>query len=346
VEGAAVSEGHDTFSPSRLAYLDLCLDWQGEGKSDAADYGSHIHALIEHIATDKAIEASREDIAIADRAINWLASLGLYEWQFEKRLPGVVKDTGGTLDAYTYDKKNKAAIIVDWKGSLPLPTSMQGRAYALNLWEYLESQGAAVDNVFVYFYNYMTGETCAAQYFNKDNLKHDIFSLISRHGGQTEERRTANPGCCYCTHRSSCQVAMTETTTALSATPDTALMPIGDLLEFYDKLKAVMKRAEALESAAKERLITAARAGKLPGYCVKSKRGNKIEWANEAEAKTALQRILDDHFAQADLVGLLPPAQVKARLKEAGVSLTKEDEGRLAAVQVQNSYEYLAKDKA
>ena len=138
---------------------------------------------------------------------------------------------------------------------------------------------------------------------------------------------------------------MTETTTVLSIEPDTEVMPITDLLWFYDKLKAVMKRAEALESAAKSRLMDAARAGELPGYCVKSKRGNKIEWSNEAEAKTALQRILDDHFAQADLVGLLPPAQVKARLKEAGVSLTCEDEGRLAAVQTQNSYEYLAKEK-
>ena len=340
-----MSEGHDTYSPSRLAYLDQCLDWQGEQRSDAADYGSHIHALIEHMATDKAIEASREDIAIADRALNWLASLGLYDWRLEKRLPGVVKDTGGTLDVYTYDEKNKAAIIVDWKGSLPLPTSMQGRAYALNLWEYLESQGAVVDNVFVYFYNYMNGETCAAQYFNKDNLKHDISALIRRHGGQMGNRRSACAGCSYCVNRSNCEVALSTTTTELSTLPDTSVMPLADLLEFHTKLKAVMKRAEALESAAKERLMTAARAGELPGYTVKSKRGNKLEWTSDDEACKVVQRILDDNFATAKVTGLLPPTQVKAALKESGVSVTKEVEQQLSVVISQNSYEYLAKEK-
>ena len=139
---------------------------------------------------------------------------------------------------------------------------------------------------------------------------------------------------------------MTDTETVLSVTPDTALMPITDLLEFHTRLKAVMKRAEALESAAKERLMAAAKAGELPGYCVKSKRGNKLEWSNEAEACTVVQRILDDSFATAKVTGLLPPTQVKAALKEAGVSLTKEVEQRLSVVISQNSYEYLAKDKA
>lgn len=138
---------------------------------------------------------------------------------------------------------------------------------------------------------------------------------------------------------------MTETTTELTTLPDTSMMPITDLLAFYDRLKAVMKRAESLEAAAKERLMDAAKAGELPGYTVKTKRGNKSEWTDEAEACKVVQRILDDNFAMAKVTGLMPPTQVKTALKEAGVSLSKEVEQQLALVIKQNSYETLVKEK-
>lgn len=341
-----MSERHDKYSPSRLAQLENCLDWESAGDSDAANYGTMMHKLIADIAQLNGIEANVADVYMADRAVQWMQSLGDLRWNHEQFIPGVVPQTGGSIDAWAHDMVNDTLILIDWKGNLPLPTSMQGRAYALNLWQKFEDAGKKIDSVFVYYYSYMTGEHVAAQFFNKDHLKSDIEALLRRHGGQMGQRRAAHAGCAYCKHNANCQVAMTDTETALSVTPDTALMPITDLLEFHTKLKAVMKRAEALEAAAKERLMAAAKAGELPGYCVKSKRGNKLEWSNEAEACTVVQRILDDSFATAKVTGLLPPTQVKAALKEAGVSLTKEVEQRLSVVISQNSYEYLAKEKA
>ena len=337
---------HDLYSPSRLAQLENCLDWESAGDSEAASYGSHMHALIEHIATDKAIEASHEDIAIADRALRWLESLGDLRWEYEVFIKGFLPDTGGTIDAWARDKANRRLIIVDWKGSLPAADSMQGKAYALNLFMALpEHERQMYDSISVYFYNYMNGDCCHASYTSEKALAADIGALLRRHGGQMGQRRVAHAGCAYCKHHANCQVAMTDTETALSVTPDTALMPITDLLEFHTRLRAVMKRAEALEAAAKDRLMAAAVAGELPGYCVKSKRGNKMDWTNEAEACTVVQRILDDSFAQAKVTGLLPPTQVRAALKAAGVSLTKDVEQQLSVVISQNSYEYLAKEK-
>lgn len=340
-----MSASHDLFSPSRLAQLENCLDWESAGDSDAAGYGTMIHKLITDIAQDNAVEADMGDVLLANRAVQWMRSLGNMPWNHEKFYPGVVPQTGGTIDAWAHDEVSDALVIIDWKGSLPPPTSMQGRAYALNLWQAFEDAGKKVGSVFVYYYNYMDGGHVTAQFFDRANLKSDIEALLRRHGGQMGQRRAAHAGCAYCKHNANCQVAMTDTETALSVTPDTALMPITDLLDFHVRLKAVMKRAEALESAAKERLMAAAKAGELPGYTVKSKRGNKLEWTNEAEACMVVQRILDDSFAQAKVTGLLPPSTVKTALKEAGVSLTKEVEQRLSVVISQNSYEYLAKEK-
>lgn len=338
---------HDLYSPSRLAQLENCLDWESGGDSDAASYGSHIHALIEHIATDKAIEASQEDIAIADRALRWLATLGDLRWEHETFVKGFLPDTGGTIDVWAKDKANRRLIIVDWKGSLPSADSMQGKAYALNLFMALpESERQAFDAISVYFYNYMNGECCHASYTSEKTLAADIGALIRRHGGQMSQRRAAHAGCAYCKHNTNCQVAMTDTENALSVNSDPTLMPITDLLAFYDRLKAVMKRAEALESAAKAKLMEAAKAGELPGYTVKSKRGNKLEWTSEEQAIGIVQQILSDNFASAKVTGLLPPTQVKAALKAAGVSLTKDVEQQLAVVISQNSYEYLAKENS
>ena len=336
---------HDLYSPSRLAQLENCLDWESAGDSDAASYGTMMHALIADIAQGNAVEADVSDVNMAYRAVQWMQSQGDLRWTHEQFYPGVVPQTGGSIDAWAHDMVNKVLIIIDWKGSLPVPTSAQGRAYALNLWQKFEDAGKKIDSVFVYYYNYMTGEHVAAQFFTKGQLKSDIEALLRRHGGQMGQRRAAHAGCAYCKHHANCQVAMTDTETALSVTPDTALMPITDLLEFHTRLRAVMKRAEALEAAAKDRLMAAAVAGELPGYCVKSKRGNKMDWTNEAEACTVVQRILDDSFAQAKVTGLLPPTQVRAALKAAGVSLTKDVEQQLSVVISQNSYEYLAKEK-
>ena len=336
---------HDLYSPSRLAQLEKCLDWESGGDSDAANYGTMMHKLIADIAQLNGIEANVADVYLADRAVQWMQSLGDLRWNHEQFIPGVVPQTGGSIDAWAHDMVNDTLILIDWKGNLPLPTSMQGRAYGLNLWQKFEDAGKKIDSVFVYYYNYMTGEHTSAQFFNKDHLKSDIEALLRRHGGQMGQRRAAHAGCAYCKHNANCQVAMTETETALSVTPDTALMPITDLLEFHTKLKAVMKRAEALESAAKERLMAAAKAGELPGYCVKSKRGNKLEWSNEYGASDAIDALCSQHFANVDYVGLLPPSTVKARLKEAGVSDSKSVDAALAPYISQNSYEYLAKEK-
>jgi hypothetical protein len=340
-----VSEGHDKFSPSRLAQLENCLDWESAGDSDAASYGTMVHKLIADIAQGNAIDADMGDIWMANRAVQWMQSLGDLRWNHEQFYPGVVPETGGSIDAWAHDMVNDALILIDWKGSLPLPTSMQGRAYALNLWQKFEDAGKKIEFVRVHYYNYMTGEYNSAEFYNKDALKSDISALIRRHGGQMGNRRSACAGCSYCVHRSSCEVALSTTTNELTTLPDTSVMPITDLLAFYDKLKAVMKRAEALESAAKARLMEAARAGELPGYAVKSKRGNKLEWTNEADACKVVQRILDDSFATAKVTGLLSPTQVKAALKESGVSITKEMEQQLSVVINQNTYDYLAKEK-
>lgn len=340
--------GHDLYSPSRLAQLENCLDWESAGDGEAATYGTHIHSLIEHIATDKAIEANVDDIAIADRALRWLASLGDLRWEHETFIKGFLPDTGGTIDAWARDKANRRLIIVDWKGSLPAADSMQGKAYALNLFMALpEHERQMYDCISVYFHNYMNGECCHASYTSEKTLAADIGALIRRHSGQMGQRRSACSGCAYCKHNANCQEAMVTTTTQLSAPCDMEVMPINDLLAFYDRLKAVMKRAEALESSAKARLMEAAKAGELPGYCVKSKRGNKLEWADEASARTTVQAILANAFADAKVDGLLPPSTVKAALKAAlGASYTSEVEAQLAPYISQNSYEYLAKDNA
>jgi len=124
------------------------------------------------------------------------------------------------------------------------------------------------------------------------------------------------------------------------------VMPLQDLLAFYDRLKAVMKRAESLEAAAKERLMDAARKGELPGYTVKNKRGNKIEWSDEVRAKEAARLLLDNHFADADIYALLPVAKLKDKLKTVlGDSHTAEVDAALNPYISQNSYEYLAKEK-
>jgi hypothetical protein len=345
VGGYAVSEGHDKFSPSRLAQLENCLDWESAGDSDAASYGTMMHKLIADIAQGNAIEADTGDIWMAHRAVQWMQSLGDLRWTHEQFYPGVVPETGGSIDAWAHDKVNNALILIDWKGSLPLPTSMQGRAYALNLWNKFEAAGKRIEFVRVHYYNYMSGDFTSAEFDNKDQLKSDIEALLRRHAGQMGQRRGAHAGCAYCKINANCETAMQNTITHLDVSPNYELMPISDLLEFHTKLKAVMKRAEALESAAKERLMTAARAGELPGYCVKSKRGNKLEWTSEDEACKVVKRILDDNFATAKVTGLLPPTQVKAALKESGVSVTKEVEQQLSVVISQNSYECLAKEK-
>jgi hypothetical protein len=343
---------HDLHSPSRLAYLDQCLDWQGEQDSEAALFGTAIHALIANHATMLDVPAERSwDAAMANRAARWLLrqqtgpDVGPMEWHHESRINGVAPQTGGTIDAWAYDEQRGVAFIVDWKGSLPTPDSMQGKAYALNLWAHLEAQGFTVREVVVTFYNYMNGETCGAAYANKGTLKSDIEALILRHGKQVANRRAACSGCSFCVHRSTCEVALTTTTTELSAAPDTSVMPIADLLAFHAKLKAVMKRAEALESAAKARLMEAAKAGQLPGYCVKSKKSPKQEWADEAVALTNVQALLSNHFAEAKVVGLLPPGQVKAAIEAAlGESYTKEVDKQIGLDITQGSYEYLAKE--
>jgi len=345
-----VSEKHDTFSPSRLAQLENCLDWESAGCSDSASYGTLIHKLIYDIAMGHAIDCRQEDMETAIRALRWLGQHVGQDgepliFSHEVRFECVVPETGGTIDACAYDASSKTAIIVDWKAALPLASSMQGKAYALNYWTHLLRYGNPVESVRVWFYNYMNGEVIGASYNNKDSLERDIRCLIEDYYQQDDNRRSANPGCSYCKHRSSCKVAMSETTTALSITPDTAVMPLADLLSFYDQLKAVMKRAEALEAAAKERLMNAARAGELPGYTVKTKRGNKLEWTSEEEAIGVVQKILSDNFATAKVTGLLPPTQVNAALKAAGVSLAGEAEQQLSMVIRQNSYEILTKEK-
>lgn len=338
--------GHDLYSPSRLAQLENCLDWESAGNGEAATYGTHIHALIERIATGKAIEAKVEDMDIACRALSWLNSLGDLRWEHETFVKGFLPDTGGTIDAWCKDYAKRRLVIVDWKGSLPQADSMQGKAYALNLFMSLpESERQRFDSIDVIFYNYMNGQTCGASYTSEKTLAADIGALLRRHSGQMGQRRSACSGCAWCKHNANCQEAMVTTTTQLSAPCDMEVMPITDLLEFHTKLKTVMKRAEALEAAAKDRLMNAAKAGELPGYCVKSKRGNKLEWNNPNEAQQVIAELLNNAFASVEVTGLLPPSTVKARLKEAGVSDSKAVDAALAPYITQNSYEYLAKEK-
>ena len=345
---------HEKYSPSRLAMLEQCLDWESSGDSDEASYGTRIHHLIDCIANGKAMECSLDDLRVAEKAYAWLRSLGDHEWHHEYHISGLaVPNTGGTVDAFTVRKDDRMLHIVDWKGSLPDPSSAQGKAYALNLWTFFNNHvqyddlGFQIEGVAVTFYNYMDGSTCHAEYRSLDTLRSDIGALIHRHGGQMGKRRSACKACAWCKHKATCEEAMTTTTAELSVPVDTSIMPLEDLLVFHTKLKAVMKRAEALESAARQRLMDAARAGELHGYIVKSKRGNKLEWSNEEAASDYVANLLDNNFvANVKVAGLLAPSKVKDELRKAlGVSYTDEVDTQLGSFITQNTYEILAKAK-
>lgn len=344
---------HDTYSPSRLAMLEQCLDWEGSQDSDDAAFGTYIHDMIRNHGEGAPIDGKPWDVFMAKRAIAFLKSLGDYEWRHEYPISGLaIPNTGGTIDAFTIRKDDRMLHIVDWKGSLPDPSSAQGKAYALNLWTFFNDHvpydeiGFQIEGVVVTFYNYMDGSTCHAEYRSLGTLRSDIGALIRRHGGQMGKRRSACKACTWCKHKATCEEAMNTTTAELSVPVDTSIMPLDDLLAFHTKLKAVMKRAEALESAARQRLMDAARAGELPGYTVKSKRGNKLEWSNEEAASDYVANLLDNNFvANVKVAGLLAPSKVKDELRKAlGVSYTDEVDAQLSSFITQNTYEILAKE--
>lgn len=327
--------------------LEQCLDWESNGDSEEASYGTKIHHLIDCVANGKAMECSLDDLAVAEKAYKWLMSLGDLRWNHEHRVEGAVPETGGTIDAFSKDYANRRLIIVDWKGSLPAADSCQGKAYALNLWTAMPiDEAARFDSVHVIFYNYMDGSTCGAEYTSAKTLVSDIRALIRRHSGQMGQRRTASKACMYCKHAGSCATAAPETKNALVMLESLCTdLTIESTLDMHTKLSEVMKRAEKIQAALKDRLMTAARAGELPGYTVKTKRGSQQSWANEAESLTHVQAILSANFADAKVTGLLPPKQVKDAVKAAlGVSYSSAVDDAISAGIVSNSYEYLAKD--
>lgn len=331
--------------------LEQCLDWESSGDSAEASYGTRIHHLVDCIATGKAMECSTDELAVADRAYKWLMSLGDLRWNHESRIGGFITETGGTLDCWSKDYANRRLIIVDWKGSLPSPDSMQGKAYALNLLHALPSdERLRFDSVDVIFYNYMDGQTCGATYTNEKTLYADVTALIRRHGGQMGNRRSACKACMYCKHAGSCATAAPETKNALTVLEAACTdLTIEATLDMHDKLAAVMKRAEKIQSALKDRLMAAAKAGELPGYTVKMKRGNKLEWADEVAAKAVIDEIVNTNFMQVNeynLFGLRSPSAIKKELQAAlGESYTKETDAALAPYITQNTYETLARSK-
>lgn len=343
---------HDPAGPSRLAAWSICPSYDGEQGTEAGERGHRVHALAESLIRSDgsaALEGAHDEVNAAWRCYQHstlLAGTKITERWFD----GAVPDTGGTVD-FLCISEDGVATIIDWKASLP-ETRTQLVAYSLNVMIAMPE----VKEVKAYFFNYTDGE-CSEVYEMERceaiQLTHSmvyIAGIKEARQNRASEPRKASKQCAYCIHRATCKEAIVTTTTELSnPEPNLAAMPLPDLLDAHARLKVAMKRGEALESAMRDRLMAAARAGELPGYTVKVKRGNKLEWTDEVAAADLITSLMLDNFLQVNpykISGLRSPTVVKAELKAAlGVSFTPAVEQALNAWIKQNTYETLCKEK-
>jgi hypothetical protein len=312
---------HDPFGPSRLAQWEHCCHWDGEQNTDAAKRGTDFHKLIADLASGNGAVCEVEDLERAQRCLGWLQTILPGVWKHECWVDGAVPETGGTIDACMV--RANMIYIVDWKASDVSPDSLQGKAYALNLWE----QHPDVIMVRVYFYNYNTHQYFSAQYQNKSTLRADVERIVA-----TRKNLSAPPsvhaGCAYCVKRANCSALHKDTVSTLSTANDMRGLSVQAQVELWTKLKKVMKRAESLEKALEASIKTATIAGENTGMRV-IKKGTPRRWTVDTIEHEA-QAYADAHFLPAcSLVELVVPKEAENRLVAAWGESHRESINRM-----------------
>lgn len=338
-----MSGTHEKFSPSRHPMLSYCPGWKSSEESGpAAERGTRIHAIIEDFLSksDKGLVFSEDEMLAASRAIGWFQDVILVEhpgitFMFEKYVPGLLPDTGGTLDVVgvdDFDANGQIVVAIDWKSgskSYDAETNQQGHVHVINTANFYGAKA-----VIFYFFNCDSGESSRRTFHGDDfaRLRMDAEERIvmAEAAERTGYGLKRFYGCNWCGRKLTCQEYRKDIDHAvglpilniaalspddLGAALDRYTEPAQKIAEFYKSL-----RARAIEVGA-------------TGYTVGSKAGPR-QWKDADAARLCSEN------AEVGLKDWVSPAEAERRIKKAGI-----DTAMLANYTVQPPHKTLTKDK-
>jgi len=332
---------HELYSPSRHPMLACCPGWRTGSSNEAAERGTRIHAIIEDFLakTDKGLVFNDDEMEAADRAIRWFKDYlcvnhtGI-NWQFEKFIPGVYAETGGTADVVGVDDFYGTVILVDWKSgtkTYDALTNEQAHVHVVNSVKFWGAKSAIF-----YFYNCDTQQTSSAIFDQPmvDRLSLEIEQRIIMADTVELTGRGLKRfyGCNWCGRKLECREYRKDIdhAVALPITTVAALTPqeVGEALDRYSE--PANKIAEFIKA-----LRAKAIADGAVGWKVGDKAGPR-QWKDSTSAAT-----LAHYQADIDLMGYVSPAEAERRLKKKGI-----DTAILSEYTVQPTHKTLTKEKA
>jgi hypothetical protein len=323
--------------------LASCPGWKSGGSGEAAERGTRIHAIIEDFLakSDKGLVFNDDEMAAADNAIRWFkdtivpAHPGI-TWAYEKYVPGVIADTGGTADVAgvdDFDSTGQIVVLIDWKSGskyYDAQTNEQGHVHAVNAAKFWGAK-----TVVFYFYNCDTQQSSCATFTESDlaRLESEIEQRIIM--ADTAERTGHGLkrfyGCNWCGRKLECREYRKDIDHAvtLPITTVAALTPqeVGEALDRYSE--PANKIAEFIKA-----LRAKAIADGAVGYKVGEKAGPR-QWTNDLAAPSI------EEAYEVDLMDYVSPAEAERRLKKKGI-----DTAVLSEYTVQPTHKTLTKDKA
>lgn len=336
---------HEKYSPSRHPMLANCPGWMSGESGEAAERGTRIHAIIEDFLTKshRGMEVHADEIASADNAIRWFnevlrpAHPEITNWMFEKKVTGLLPDTGGTLDVVGIDDFYGTVVAVDWKSGskyYDAATNEQGHVHVINTAKFWGAKA-----VVFYFYNCDTGQSSSHTFSggDMDRLRDDAEARIVM--ADTAERTGHGLrrfyGCDWCGRKLTCQEYRKSVDTAVSAPiVDVKALSAADLGAMLDRYAEPAAAVAEFIKALKARAVEVIQAGgEIPGYTV-TERGGQRKWKDPESAAMASVDV------KLNLLDWVTPAEAERRMKKAGVDIAK-----LGDYTVQTTTKSLTKDK-